>query len=94
MDTIRERDDPAAVIAGWCDRPAASGQNATANALTIDVEDYFQVEAFFGVIERASWDAYVCRIERNIDRILELCARAAPAEPSSPSPGLPSATRR
>jgi polysaccharide deacetylase family protein (PEP-CTERM system associated) len=73
---IREREDPAAVIAGWHERPAALGHGASANALTVDVEDYFQVEAFFDVIDRATWDAYPCRVERNVDRILEICARA------------------
>lgn len=42
------------------------------NALTIDVEDYFQVSAFASVIARSSWDALPCRVERNIDRILAL----------------------
>jgi polysaccharide deacetylase family protein (PEP-CTERM system associated) len=40
------------------------------NALTIDVEDYFQVSAFAPHIERSSWDARECRVERNMDRIL------------------------
>jgi polysaccharide deacetylase family protein (PEP-CTERM system associated) len=42
------------------------------NALTIDVEDYFQVSAFAERISRDDWDALPCRVERNIDRILEL----------------------
>lgn len=44
------------------------------NALTIDVEDYFQVSAFAPYIERSAWDSTPCRIERNIDRILTLLA--------------------
>ncbi len=44
------------------------------NALTIDVEDYFQVSAFAPYIARADWDAVECRIERNVDRILALLA--------------------
>lgn len=43
-----------------------------ANALTIDVEDYFQVSAFAPYIERSAWDTTVCRVERNIDRILQM----------------------
>ncbi|HVG05595.1 MAG TPA: XrtA system polysaccharide deacetylase [Burkholderiaceae bacterium] len=43
-----------------------------ANALTIDVEDYFQVSAFAPHIERSAWEITPCRIERNIDRILDL----------------------
>lgn len=42
------------------------------NALTIDVEDYFQVSAFAQYIPRSSWDNLPCRVERNIDRILML----------------------
>ncbi len=63
-----------AVIAGWCARPAAAA-DAGANALTIDVEDYFQVEAFFDVIDRKDWDGYDCRVEANIERILDLLDR-------------------
>ena len=44
------------------------------NALTIDVEDYFQVSAFAPHIQRTEWDARECRIERNMDRILALLA--------------------
>lgn len=40
------------------------------NALTIDVEDYFQVSAFD--ISCADWPRYPCRVERNIDLILGL----------------------
>jgi polysaccharide deacetylase family protein (PEP-CTERM system associated) len=42
------------------------------NALTIDVEDYFQVSAFAPYIDRSAWETTPCRIERNIDRVLEL----------------------
>jgi polysaccharide deacetylase family protein (PEP-CTERM system associated) len=44
------------------------------NALTIDVEDYFQVSAFEPHIARSDWDRRECRIERNVERILELLA--------------------
>lgn len=42
------------------------------NALTCDVEDYFQVSAFAPYIERAAWDAQPCRVERNVERLLAL----------------------
>src|SRR5574337_574675 len=45
---------------------------AITNALTIDVEDYFQVSAFAPYIARADWDRRECRVERNVDRILAL----------------------
>ena len=40
------------------------------NALTIDVEDYFQVSALAPYIPRDQWDTRECRVERNVDRIL------------------------
>jgi len=42
------------------------------NALTIDVEDYFQVSAFAPHIERSEWETRDCRVERNVDMILSL----------------------
>ena len=42
------------------------------NALTIDVEDYFHVQAFAHVIEPATWDRYPMRVEKNTCRLLEL----------------------
>ena len=44
------------------------------NALTIDVEDYFQVSALARHFPRNDWDRVPCRIERNVDRILEILA--------------------
>ena len=44
------------------------------NALTIDVEDYFQVSALAPYIRRDEWDSRECRVERNVDRILALLA--------------------
>lgn len=54
----------------------ASSTMPIVNALTIDVEDYFQVSAFAPHIARSEWDAKECRVERNIDRILALLADA------------------
>ncbi len=42
------------------------------NAMTCDVEDYFQVSAFAPHISRDSWPSLSCRVEANIDRILAL----------------------
>ena len=44
------------------------------NALTIDVEDYFQVSAFAPYIERSRWADCECRIERNVHLILQMLA--------------------
>ena len=45
------------------------------NAMTVDVEDYFQVSAFEPYIARDDWDSQECRVERNVDRILALFER-------------------
>lgn len=42
------------------------------NAMTIDVEDYFQVSAFASHISRESWSSLPCRVEQNVDCILAL----------------------
>lgn len=42
------------------------------NAMTIDVEDYFQVSAFEAHIPRESWNNIPCRIESNMEKILAL----------------------
>lgn len=44
------------------------------NALSIDVEEYFQVEALSGKISRASWSDIDSRIERSVDRLLQIFA--------------------
>lgn len=44
------------------------------NALSVDVEDYFQVAAFESVIERSSWSNYDCRVPSNVARLLDLFA--------------------
>lgn len=46
------------------------------NAMTVDVEDYFHVSAFDGIVSRAGWDAFDSRVSRNTDRLLEIFARA------------------
>lgn len=42
------------------------------NALTIDIEDYFQVSNFSEVITFSNWDKYECRVEMNTERILNI----------------------
>jgi polysaccharide deacetylase family protein (PEP-CTERM system associated) len=44
------------------------------NALSVDVEDYFQVSALAPHVPRDEWDRMPCRVERNVERILELFA--------------------
>jgi polysaccharide deacetylase family protein (PEP-CTERM system associated) len=43
--------------------------------LSVDVEDYFQVEAFAGTIPRETWDQYPCRVVENCNRLLEMFDR-------------------
>ena len=57
-------------------RPRKFAATAIVNALTIDVEDYFQVSAFAGHVARSDWDGHPCRVERNVDCILELLSEA------------------
>ena len=42
------------------------------NALTVDVEDYFQVSAFEPHVDRREWVNYEGRLPANIDILLEL----------------------
>ncbi len=44
------------------------------NAMTVDVEDYFQVSAFEPYINRAQWDNLEHRVERNTQHILDIFA--------------------
>lgn len=45
-------------------------KNPITNALTVDVEDYFQVSALAPFIARDRWDSIPCRVEANVDRLL------------------------
>jgi polysaccharide deacetylase family protein (PEP-CTERM system associated) len=42
------------------------------NAFTVDVEEFFQVEAFSGVIEKRNWDTYPRRTGEQTRRVLDL----------------------
>ncbi len=42
------------------------------NAITIDVEDYFQVSAFEHSIDRKNWDSLEHRVAANMDKVLAL----------------------
>lgn len=55
-------------------RATPAPRRGMVNALTIDVEDYFQVSALAPQIPRARWDSMSCRVERNVDVILQLLA--------------------
>ena len=46
------------------------------NAMSVDVEDWFQVQAFAGVIARDRWEGLDRRVEANTDRVLAQFAEA------------------
>jgi polysaccharide deacetylase family protein (PEP-CTERM system associated) len=48
---------------------------APQNALSFDVEDYFQVAALAAAVDRKSWDAQPARVDANTARLLALLAR-------------------
>ena len=42
------------------------------NILSVDVEDYFQVEAFSSVVPKSEWESYPSRVQANTRRVLDL----------------------
>lgn len=46
------------------------------NIMSVDVEDYFHVEAFSDVIDRTHWDRYERRVEGNTRRLMDLLDEA------------------
>ena len=45
---------------------------AIQNALTVDVEDYFQVSAFAKSVNQNDWDNYPLRVEKNTQRLMDM----------------------
>jgi polysaccharide deacetylase family protein (PEP-CTERM system associated) len=52
-----------------------TGRQGIVNAMTVDVEDYFQVSAFEEQITRNQWSNYPPRVEDNTLRLLDLFDR-------------------
>ena len=52
--------------------PTTQTREPIVNALTIDVEDYFQVSALASHFPKDRWSSTECRVERTVHRILEL----------------------
>jgi polysaccharide deacetylase family protein (PEP-CTERM system associated) len=46
--------------------------DAMINALTIDVEDYYQVSAFESTVRFEAWPSYESRVDRNVRRMLDI----------------------
>ncbi len=47
----------------------------TLHALSVDVEEYFQVEGLAGLVDRSEWDRLESRVAWQTDRLLDLFAR-------------------
>jgi polysaccharide deacetylase family protein (PEP-CTERM system associated) len=56
--------------------PPKRTRSYVATAMTIDVEDYFQVEAFASTIDRKDWELLPTRVARNTERLLAILAEA------------------
>ena len=50
----------------------AGPDRSIVNAMTIDVEDYFHVSVFDGVVPRHLWEGFESRVCSNTDRLLQL----------------------
>jgi polysaccharide deacetylase family protein (PEP-CTERM system associated) len=50
----------------------AARRSDVVNAMTIDVEDYFHVSVFDGVVPRQRWDRLESRVSANTERLLAL----------------------
>ena len=76
--TLEPAADPPALEAGGADGAARSAvapaavSGAVVNAMSVDVEDYFQVQAFAHVLDRAQWDDWPSRVEANTETLLAL----------------------
>ena len=55
-------------------RPAASAamRRPVTNAMTVDVEDYFHVSVFDGIVPRSSWASMESRVRANTERLLAM----------------------
>ena len=74
---------------------ARPGPGQIRNAMTIDVEDYFQVSAFAPHIARDSWDEHAIAASSATSSASSRCSTSATSRPrSSRWAGSPSAIRR
>ena len=59
-------------------QPSSKPKNAGSkqlNAMTVDVEDWYQVSAFEDIVSRDDWDTYESRVVANTTRLVALFAR-------------------
>src|SRR5688572_13283137 len=73
LDAIRHRD----CLRNREDRAAAAGRamSPIVNAMSVDVEDYFQVSAFERVVARGDWNGCESRVVGNTQKLLEIFDR-------------------
>ena len=55
---------------------ATAARHGASNALSFDIEDYFQVQALSDAFPRNSWSACETRVERNTGKLLDALAEA------------------
>jgi polysaccharide deacetylase family protein (PEP-CTERM system associated) len=58
----------------WVEEGARFASDAPVNAMTVDVEDYFQVSAFERHVASEDWTRMPVRVEANTSRVLDLLA--------------------
>jgi polysaccharide deacetylase family protein (PEP-CTERM system associated) len=87
---VRSRDMQAEPVASHVERPVGPAESRglpgvdvppvsltgdrVMNAMTVDVEDYFHVSVFDGVVPRSAWNTLESRVCRNTERLLEIFA--------------------
>src|SRR5262245_5358299 len=75
--TRRNRRAKGAAMATILEYPAKTeARAALLNALTGDVEDYYQVSAFEGCVDRSTWDEKESRVALGTDKILAILESA------------------
>ena len=50
----------------------AGDDHRVLNAMSVDVEDYFHVSVFDGIVPRTEWDDMESRVCGNTDRLLDI----------------------
>ena len=52
--------------------PPSQADRPVLNAMSVDVEDYFHVSVFDGIVPRSTWGDMESRVSRNTDRLLDI----------------------
>src|SRR5262249_39282184 len=73
-DLYRRPNDNVALAPSWS---VLRDSGNPVNALSVDVEEYFQVSAFADRISESSWESYASRVEPATERVLRVLERHA-----------------